>query len=97
MNPNEGEYPKDTIAAWHNTPPNSVTIPPSFANFGVHPVSVYLAISSPNTNFLIVYSLYFINAVTGLISAIYRGSGSIALMNGFYVMVNTFGLLKAIR
>ena len=60
-------------------------------------VSVYLAISSPNTNFLIVYSLYFINAVTGLISAIYRGSGSIALMNGFYVMVNTFGLFKAIR
>ena len=57
-------------------------------------VALYLAISSPNTNFLLVYSLYFINAVTGLISAICRGSSSIALMNGFYLLTNGFGLYK---
>lgn len=57
-------------------------------------VSLYLAISSPETNFLIVYSLYFVNALTGLISAVYRGSGSIACMNGFYLIVNTIGLYK---
>lgn len=57
-------------------------------------VSLYLAISSPNTNFLLVYILYSINSVAGLISAICRGSSSIALMNGFYLMTNGFGLYK---
>ena len=57
-------------------------------------VALYLAVSSPNTNFLLVYSLCFINAVTGLISAICRGSISITLMNVFYLLTNVFGLYK---
>ena len=37
-------YSLETIAAWHNTPPYSVTIPFKIANLGVHPVSVNLVI-----------------------------------------------------
>ena len=56
--------------------------------------TLYLSISSPNTNFLLVYSLFFTNAITGLISAICRGSISITLMNVFYLLTNGFGLYK---
>ena len=58
--------------------------------------SIYLTATMPNTNFLIVYILYFINATAGVFYSVSRGSLSVLLMNTFYVITNSIGLIKII-
>ena len=58
--------------------------------------SAYIAIYSPNINYFLYFFVYCFNSTTGLLSAIARGSVSIALMNVFYTVINVIGLVRAL-
>ena len=82
-------YSRDTIAAWHKIPPNSVTIPERIANFGVHPVSVnFVTRISPSCN-LSISSKDSITLAVPVTIPLFAPSPFIELFTFFFSPLNT--------
>jgi hypothetical protein len=56
--------------------------------------SIYLSLSAPNTSFSLIFTLYTINSLSGIICSYYRKSMIILLTNTFYLVMNIIGLRK---
>ena len=56
--------------------------------------ATYMTLTVPNTNFLVLYTIYTIDTLSCLVTAIYKKSFGLLLNSIIYLIIDTLGIIK---